>query len=167
MTQRSRQATGTTPAEESSPLRGRYLASNPFLRALMALSDLLLAPLRTQPSIPAQPPRRVLLSIGGHLGDAVIATAAIRRLADALGVRLIAEGIESREQLDYLRAARCEEGQGYLFSRPLPSDELTALLAAGRVGSIREISGRAENCSLLAAVRDAAALTTVPEEIVN
>ena len=68
-----------------SPLRGRYLASDWRLRGLLALSDLLLAPLhaRRRVELP-RPPRRVLLALGGHLGDAVIATAAVRLLADAL-----------------------------------------------------------------------------------
>jgi heptosyltransferase-2 len=81
----SPEATSVPPAK-GSPLRGRYLANNPALRAMMTASDLLLAPLRVwrrrTPEVSA--PRRVLLSVGGHLGDAVIATAAIRRLADAL-----------------------------------------------------------------------------------
>lgn len=84
MSRRSLQATGSTPTEGGSPLRGRYLATNPALRALMAASDLLLAPLRFRRKPEAPPSRRVLLCIGGHLGDAVIATAAIGRLADAL-----------------------------------------------------------------------------------
>jgi heptosyltransferase-2 len=81
---RSRQATAAPLAEGGPPLRGRYLAKNPLLRTLMLVSDLLLAPLRTKRRQATRVPRRVLLSIGGHLGDAVIATAAIRRLADTL-----------------------------------------------------------------------------------
>lgn len=89
MTERSRPATTVPPANADSPLRGRYLANNPVLRMVMRLSDLLFAPLRARAPVAGRPPRRVLLAIGGHLGDAVIATAAIRRLADALpGVEL-------------------------------------------------------------------------------
>jgi EAL domain-containing protein (putative c-di-GMP-specific phosphodiesterase class I) len=58
-------------------------------------------------------------------------TDAIIAIARTMGVKLIAEGIETPQQLDYLRTARCEEGQGYLFSRPVADTELTSLLAAG------------------------------------
>ena len=83
MTERSLLATGATGVR-SSPLRGRYLARNPLLRAAMLASDLALAPLRPRRRPAPTTPRRVLLAIGGHLGDAVIATAAIGLLSDAL-----------------------------------------------------------------------------------
>jgi EAL domain-containing protein (putative c-di-GMP-specific phosphodiesterase class I) len=41
-----------------------------------------------------------------------------------LGMDLIAEGIETSEQWSHLRRTRCNYGQGYLFSRPLPADDL-------------------------------------------
>ena len=43
-------------------------------------------------------------------------------LAHSLGVKVVAEGIEKEEQMDYLRQARCHYGQGYLFAKPLPAD---------------------------------------------
>jgi EAL domain-containing protein (putative c-di-GMP-specific phosphodiesterase class I) len=43
---------------------------------------------------------------------------------------VIAEGVEDREQLDFLTAAGCEEGQGYFFDRPMTADQLATLLAA-------------------------------------
>ncbi|MFI4987848.1 MAG: putative bifunctional diguanylate cyclase/phosphodiesterase, partial [Alphaproteobacteria bacterium] len=45
---------------------------------------------------------------------------AIINLATALGIPLIAEGIETNAQLEFLKARGCTEGQGYLFSRPVP-----------------------------------------------
>ena len=44
-------------------------------------------------------------------------------LGHALGLEVLAEGVESRAQLDTLRALGCDEVQGYLLSRPLPADE--------------------------------------------
>jgi diguanylate cyclase (GGDEF)-like protein len=53
----------------------------------------------------------------------------IIELARSLGLQLIAEGIESPEQQAILRAFGCQLGQGFLFSRPLESEELRAVLA--------------------------------------
>ncbi|HEX9936015.1 MAG TPA: EAL domain-containing protein [Longimicrobium sp.] len=50
-------------------------------------------------------------------------------LAHALGVAVVTEGIESAEVLTELRSLNCEFGQGYLFSQPLPSDAIDALIA--------------------------------------
>jgi predicted signal transduction protein with EAL and GGDEF domain len=49
-------------------------------------------------------------------------------LAHDLKYEVVAEGIESKEQLDYLRQYYCESGQGYLLSRPLPKENIDALL---------------------------------------
>ena len=44
----------------------------------------------------------------------------------------MAEGVDAEEQAKFLRLLRCDEMQGYLFSKPLPFDQMTALLAQGR-----------------------------------
>jgi diguanylate cyclase (GGDEF)-like protein/PAS domain S-box-containing protein len=62
--------------------------------------------------------------------DAAI-TANIINLAHALGLRAVAEGIETDGQLSSLRNLGCDLGQGYLFARPLPADQLGELLGAG------------------------------------
>ena len=49
-------------------------------------------------------------------------------LAHSLGLKVVAEGVETAGQLALLAGADCDEFQGYHFSRPLPSDELTAFL---------------------------------------
>jgi diguanylate cyclase (GGDEF)-like protein/PAS domain S-box-containing protein len=50
-------------------------------------------------------------------------------MAHALQMSVVAEGVETTEVLDFLRAASCDEAQGYLLGRPLPLPELRALLA--------------------------------------
>jgi EAL domain-containing protein (putative c-di-GMP-specific phosphodiesterase class I) len=47
-------------------------------------------------------------------------------LAQAFGMRTVAEGVESAEQLEYLARAGCDESQGYFHSRPLPKPEFEA-----------------------------------------
>ena len=54
---------------------------------------------------------------------------AIARLGKTLALDLVAEGIETREQRDRLLALRCDRGQGYYFSRPVPAAEIEAMLA--------------------------------------
>jgi len=51
-------------------------------------------------------------------------------LAHNLGLKVVAEGIETREQLAMLQAMGCELGQGYLFSRPVDAESIESLLAA-------------------------------------
>ena len=53
-------------------------------------------------------------------------------LGQQLGLSVLAEGVETREQADYLRGLGCHEAQGYLYAKPMPLDELQAwLLACG------------------------------------
>jgi EAL domain-containing protein (putative c-di-GMP-specific phosphodiesterase class I) len=57
--------------------------------------------------------------------DATIAIAIIN-MAHSLRLKVVAEGVETREQLEFLRVHGCDEIQGFLFSKPLPVDELSA-----------------------------------------
>ena len=63
--------------------------------------------------------------------DAAI-TLAIISLAHSLKLKVVAEGVETREQLDFLRAHGCDQAQGYLLARPMPADAVTALFGTSR-----------------------------------
>ena len=64
--------------------------------------------------------------VGNSEGAAI--TASIINMAHSLRLRVIAEGVESEEQMTFLRHHRCGEIQGYYFSRPVSADDAVALL---------------------------------------
>jgi diguanylate cyclase (GGDEF)-like protein len=64
--------------------------------------------------------------------DASAIAATVVAMARTLRKRTVAEGIETMEQLEYLRERGCDTGQGYLFSKALPADELARLVAEQR-----------------------------------
>ena len=49
-------------------------------------------------------------------------------MGHSLDLHVVAEGVETAEQSAYLRSTGCDEAQGFLFGRPVPSDELHVLL---------------------------------------
>ena len=59
--------------------------------------------------------------------DAAIC-AAILAMSQQLGLNVVAEGVETREQLEFLRRHNCDHIQGYICSKPLPASEFLALL---------------------------------------
>jgi EAL domain-containing protein (putative c-di-GMP-specific phosphodiesterase class I) len=65
--------------------------------------------------------------------DLAICTAVIA-MGRALGLKVIAEGVETTEQLAVLRALGCDVGQGYLFARPMPAGQFLAF-ALGHAGN--------------------------------
>ncbi len=64
--------------------------------------------------------------------DALAIVKTIIVLAHQLGRQVIAEGVETPEQLTILRAIGCEYGQGYVFAKPLPCANVSTFLASGR-----------------------------------
>ena len=71
--------------------------------------------------------RTFVAALGRTPQDSALVTAVIQ-LAKALGLEVIAEGIETAEQLAVLRRLGCDYGQGYFFARALPAAELGRLL---------------------------------------
>jgi len=63
-----------------------------------------------------------------HGSDDMALCEAIIVMAHKLGIRVVAEGVETETQRDLLIAAGCDFAQGYLFSRPIPADEFAAWL---------------------------------------
>ena len=57
---------------------------------------------------------------------------AIISMGRSLGLRVVAEGVETQEELAFLQAQECEEAQGYYFSHPLPPGQFVKLLETGK-----------------------------------
>jgi diguanylate cyclase (GGDEF)-like protein/PAS domain S-box-containing protein len=66
--------------------------------------------------------------IAGNPGDTAIVSAIIA-MGQNLHMRVIAEGVETLEDLTFLKAHGCDEAQGFYFSRPVPANDFAALLA--------------------------------------
>ncbi len=73
------------------------------------------------------------LAAGAHDADDRSIARAIVALGHGLGLSVLAEGVETREQLGALRELGCDHYQGYLASRPLPAERFATLLAEGLV----------------------------------
>ena len=74
--------------------------------------------------------RSFIRDIPGDENDTAIVRTIIA-LASNLGLIVVAEGVETEAQLDYLRANHCDQAQGYLFSRPQPPGECVKLMRDG------------------------------------
>ncbi len=62
--------------------------------------------------------------------------ASVINMAKWLHIPVIAEGVETVEQADYLKSIGCNYIQGYLYSKPLPQNDYEALVSAGQIGSL-------------------------------
>ncbi len=72
----------------------------------------------------------------GEPGGRPVLARAILQLGRALGLQVVAEGVERREQVVALRRLGCTRAQGHLFARPLPAEAVEPLLRAGRVDAV-------------------------------
>jgi diguanylate cyclase (GGDEF)-like protein len=80
--------------------------------------------------------------LAGSADDQAI-TCAIISLSHQLNMRVIAEGVETEQQRSFLRQHGCDEFQGYLFSRPVPPQEITAMLLGAQSLTLASIDARA------------------------
>jgi diguanylate cyclase (GGDEF)-like protein len=78
--------------------------------------------------------RTFIQDLASNPKDAAIVDA-ISALAKSLGIGLVAEGVEDAHQAEFMRARYCTELQGFLFSRPLPAEELPGAIARIQPGS--------------------------------
>jgi diguanylate cyclase (GGDEF)-like protein/PAS domain S-box-containing protein len=59
---------------------------------------------------------------------------AIVGIGKSMNLRVIAEGVESKREVEFLQLRKCDEAEGYFFSRPVPPEQLMGLFRSGRVG---------------------------------
>ena len=81
--------------------------------------------------------RSFISDISTSTDDAAIIKAIIA-MAQNLKLKVVAEGVETEEQLAFLRNEQCDVMQGYLFSRPLPAEEASKLLTRGKEEPARD-----------------------------
>ncbi len=77
--------------------------------------------------------------LGSIANDGGIVSAVIA-MGSSLKLKVIAEGVENQEQLAFLKAHQCEEGQGNFFSKPLTTENFATLLANNASRPAQKIS---------------------------
>jgi diguanylate cyclase (GGDEF)-like protein len=123
----------TEDAVEHNPdLAARTLAALSAIGVKLALDDFgighsSVAGLRDLPLDSVNIDRSFVSTLGDDPADSAVVGALVE-LGHALGLSVVAEGVETDEQLARLRDLGCDGAQGYLFSRPLPVDGVHALL---------------------------------------
>jgi EAL domain-containing protein (putative c-di-GMP-specific phosphodiesterase class I) len=75
--------------------------------------------------------RSFIADVDTDPGSASVANSIID-IAHNLGMEAVAEGVETGEQLEFLRRCGCDTFQGFLFSRPVPAEQFAELLREGR-----------------------------------
>jgi diguanylate cyclase (GGDEF)-like protein/PAS domain S-box-containing protein len=84
-----------------------------------------------------------------HDADSATIATSIIALAHRMGLKVVAEGVETEGQLGYLRKHNCDEIQGFLFSRPVPADNFAELLGNGQGLAIDQSADDEEQRTLL------------------
>ena len=75
--------------------------------------------------------RSFISKIGENKQEAIVS--AMIAMGKAMGMMVVAEGIETKQQLEYLQDLKCDIAQGFLFSKPLPESEATIFLEQHRL----------------------------------
>jgi diguanylate cyclase (GGDEF)-like protein len=83
--------------------------------------------------------RSFVRDVASSPADRAIATAIIG-MGRALGLTVVAEGVETAEQAQFLRAQHCDELQGFLFSRPLPPEDVAGLFGSAAPSRLAEVA---------------------------
>jgi EAL domain-containing protein (putative c-di-GMP-specific phosphodiesterase class I) len=73
--------------------------------------------------------RSFIHDLNGHMNNGTTIVAGIAAMAKGLKLNVVAEGVETRAQLDYISTLGCDAYQGYLFSRPVAAEKATEILA--------------------------------------
>jgi diguanylate cyclase (GGDEF)-like protein/PAS domain S-box-containing protein len=115
----------TAPALQKLKAMGVRLAIDDFGTGYSSLSYLKQFPIDT-----LKVDQSFVREIAAETDDATIVNAVIN-MSRGLKHRVIAEGVETTEQLEFLKAHGCDEGQGYYFGRPVPALEFAKLLETG------------------------------------
>ena len=115
---------------------GAFLALDDFGTGHSSLSRL-----RDLPVEVVKIDRSFVAGLGARPEDTAI-VASIMSLAHAMGLHVVAEGVETLEQARELVALGCTAAQGFLFSPPVPASALPALCAPGTMPALAELRGR-------------------------
>ena len=83
-----------------------------------------------------------VVDLGTTPGNTAIVKAALG-LARELGLGVIAEGVETQQQLSLLKEWGCREVQGYYFAKPLPGEEISLLLRRGTISPHEQVAAHA------------------------
>jgi EAL domain-containing protein (putative c-di-GMP-specific phosphodiesterase class I) len=107
--------------------KGILLAIDDFGTGYSSLSTLKRFPLTT-----IKIDRSFIQDIAHDMDDKTL-TKAIIAMGKSLNLKVIAEGVETKEQADFLAENACDELQGYYFSTPVPADKFTELWQSTRL----------------------------------
>lgn len=121
-------AESSAPVLEALKAMGVRLAIDDFGTGYSSLSYLKHFPIDT-----LKIDQSFVRNIATDTDDATIVRTMIG-MGKSLKQRVIAEGVETHEQLEFLRAQHCDEGQGFQFSHPLPAEDFALLLVTGSDG---------------------------------
>ena len=79
--------------------------------------------------------------------DSIAIIRAVTGLGQSFGMTTTAEGVETQQQLDQMRAEGCTEAQGYFYGKPMPANEIAQLLAGTETSTAAERITASEKAS--------------------